>query len=75
MLEQIGRSRFRDLLGFEDESEKVKTTAMIEEIVKAHGLVQDLYRGSHRYRGENQDWRYNKNRRAIGSQCNIRASC
>ena len=35
VLEQIGRSRFRDLLGFEDESEKVKTTAMIEEIVKA----------------------------------------
>ncbi|NMB96859.1 MAG: TIGR00159 family protein [Clostridiaceae bacterium] len=34
-LEQIGRSRFTDFFNFEDKEERVKTTAMIEDIVKA----------------------------------------
>ncbi|NSW91324.1 MAG: TIGR00159 family protein [Firmicutes bacterium] len=34
-LEQIGRSRFRDFFSLEDDSNRVKTTAMIEDIVKA----------------------------------------
>jgi len=34
-LEQIGRSRFRDFFNFEDTEDRVKTTAMIEDIVKA----------------------------------------
>lgn len=34
-LEQIGRSRFKDFFNFEDADDRVKTTAMIEDIVKA----------------------------------------
>lgn len=34
-LEQIGRSRFRDFFNFEDSEDKLRTTAMIEDIVKA----------------------------------------
>ncbi len=34
-LEQIGRSRFKDFFNLEDADDRVKTTAMIEDIVKA----------------------------------------
>ncbi len=34
-LEQIGRSRFKNLFNFEEENSSIKTTAVIEEIVKA----------------------------------------
>lgn len=34
-LEQIGRSRFRDFFNFEDSEDRIRTTAMIEGIVKA----------------------------------------
>lgn len=34
-LEQIGRSRFRDFFNFEDSEDRLKTTAVVEDIVKA----------------------------------------
>jgi diadenylate cyclase len=34
-LEKIGRSRFSDFFNFDDENDTIKTTAIIEEIVKA----------------------------------------
>lgn len=34
-LEQIGRSKFKDLLSFDEENSAIQTTALIEEIVKA----------------------------------------
>lgn len=37
-LEQIGRSRFTDLFSFEDQEARIRTTAMIEEII--NGCVQ-----------------------------------
>lgn len=34
-LEQIGRSRFKDIFGFEEPDNRIKTTALIEELIKA----------------------------------------
>ena len=34
-LEQIGRSRFKDIFGFEEPNSRIQTTALIEELVKA----------------------------------------
>jgi len=45
-LEQIGRSRFTDLFNFEDKEEKVKTTAMIEDIVKACTELSKTFTGA-----------------------------
>jgi len=45
-LEQIGRSRFTDLFNFEDKEERVKTTAMIEDIVKACTELSKTFTGA-----------------------------
>lgn len=45
-LEQIGRSRFKDLFNFEEEGYKIKTTAAIEEIVKACTDMSKQYTGA-----------------------------
>jgi len=45
-LEKIGRSRFKDLLNFDDTNYRVKTTAMIEEIVKACTELSSKYIGA-----------------------------
>lgn len=44
-LEQIGRSRFRDLFGLDEESSRVKTSTMIDEIVKACVQLSKTYTG------------------------------
>ena len=46
ILEQIGRSRFKDLFSIEKSSRKVKTTAMIEEIVKACTEMSKTFTGA-----------------------------
>ena len=46
ILEQIGRSRFKDLFSIEKSSRKVKTTAMIEEIVKACAEMSKTFTGA-----------------------------
>ena len=46
ILEQIGRSRFKDLFSIENSSRKVKTTAMIEEIVKACTEMSKTFTGA-----------------------------
>jgi len=45
-LEKIGRSRFKDLINLDDTNYKVKTTAMIEEIVKACTELSSKYIGA-----------------------------
>ena len=45
-LEQIGRSRFRDFFNFEEESNRIKLTAIIEEIVKACIELARTYTGA-----------------------------
>jgi len=46
VLEQIGRSRFRDLFSFEEQGTRIQTTAMIEEIVKACVEMSRTYTGA-----------------------------
>lgn len=45
-LEQIGRSKFRDLFSFDEESSSIQTTAMIEEIVKAASSMSRTFTGA-----------------------------
>ncbi len=45
-LEQIGRSNFKDLFSAEEERNLIKTTAMIEEIVKASTLMSETNTGA-----------------------------
>lgn len=45
-LERIGRNRFKDILNFEETGMKVKTTAVIEEIVKACAELSAKYIGA-----------------------------
>ncbi len=45
-LEKIGRSRFKDLLNFDDTNYRVQTTAVIEEIVKACMELSSKYIGA-----------------------------
>lgn len=45
-LEQIGRSRFRSLFNFEDEGSGIKTTAVIEEIIKAATELSRTFTGA-----------------------------
>lgn len=45
-LEQIGRSRFKDLLNFEEESNRIKTSTVIEEIVTACSELSKQYIGA-----------------------------
>ncbi|MCX7843741.1 MAG: diadenylate cyclase CdaA [Clostridia bacterium] len=45
-LEQIGRSKFRDLFSFEEESTSIQTTAVIEEIVKAVSSMSRTFTGA-----------------------------
>lgn len=45
-LEQIGRSRFKDFFNFDEGSANIKTTAMIEEIVKAATELSKNYVGA-----------------------------
>lgn len=46
VLEQVGRSRFRNLFVFEDSSNQVKTSAMIEDIVKACTELSRTFTGA-----------------------------
>jgi len=45
-LEQIGRSRFKDIFSFDEESTRIKVTALIEEIVKACSEMSRTYTGA-----------------------------
>lgn len=45
-LEQIGRSRFKDFFNFEEESERLKITAIIEEIVRAATEFSKTFTGA-----------------------------
>lgn len=45
-LEQIGRSRFKDIFSFEDTEKKIRTTAMIEEIINACGELSKTFTGA-----------------------------
>ncbi len=45
-LEQIGRSRFKDFIKFEEDSLNIKTTAVIEEIVKTCTELSSSYTGA-----------------------------
>lgn len=45
-LEKIGRSRFSDFFNFDDESDTIKTTAVIEEIVKACTELSRTFTGA-----------------------------
>ena len=45
-LEQIGRSRFRDLFNFDEESSRVQTSAVIDEIIKACVQLSKTYTGA-----------------------------
>ncbi len=45
-LEQIGRSQFTDFFNFEEGNIQIKTTAMIEEIVKASSELSKSYTGA-----------------------------
>jgi len=45
-LEQIGRSRFRDFFSLDDVNDRVKTTAMIEDMVKACTELSRTFTGA-----------------------------
>jgi diadenylate cyclase len=45
-LEQIGRSRFRDLFNFDEQSAQVQTSTVIDEIVKACVQLSKTYTGA-----------------------------
>lgn len=45
-LEQIGRSRFKDIFSFDEENTRIKITAVIEEIVKACTEMAAKYTGA-----------------------------
>lgn len=45
-LEQIGRSRFRNLFGIEEEDGVIQISAVVEEIVKAAGEMSKSYTGA-----------------------------
>lgn len=45
-LEQIGRSKFRDIFSFDEENTTIQTTAAIEEIVKAATELSKTYTGA-----------------------------
>lgn len=45
-LEQIGRSKFRNLFSFDEENNTIRTTAAIEEIVKAATALSKTYTGA-----------------------------
>ncbi len=45
-LEQIGRSQFKDFFNFEESSASIKTTAMIEEIIKTATELSKNYVGA-----------------------------
>jgi len=45
-LEHIGRSRFKDIFNFDEESTRLKVTAVIEEIVKACMEMSRTYTGA-----------------------------
>jgi len=45
-LEQIGRSRFRSLFSFDEEQNKIKTTTVIEEIIKSVTELSKNYVGA-----------------------------
>lgn len=45
-LEQIGRSRFKDIFSFDEEDTRIKVTALIEEIVKSCVEMSRTYTGA-----------------------------
>jgi diadenylate cyclase len=45
-LEKIGRSRFKDIFGFDEDNIRIQTTAVIEEIVKACTDLSAKYTGA-----------------------------
>lgn len=45
-LEQIGRSRFKDIFSFDEENTRIKVTAVIEEIVKACSELSGKFTGA-----------------------------
>ena len=45
-LEQIGRSRFKDIFSFDEENSRIQVTAVIEEIVKACTEMAAKYTGA-----------------------------
>jgi TIGR00159 family protein len=45
-LEQIGRSRFKDIFSFDETNIRIHTTAMIEELVKACNELSKTYTGA-----------------------------
>ncbi len=45
-LEQIGRSKFRNFFSFDEENNTIRTTAAIEEIVKAATALSKTYTGA-----------------------------